>query len=137
MAGGEVAAFLLLERGFDLRADLLGDRAPRVEPTGRRWVDGRRDLALEKDWRALGLQVRVRDGDRALQNLRVGVQRPLPDYSARPNLDDLAEVHDGDTVADVAHHGKLVCDEEVGEPELLLQIFEQVDDLGLDRDVER
>ena len=28
-------------------------------------------------------------------------------------------------------------DEQVGQAELLLQVFEQVDDLGLDRDVER
>ena len=52
-------------------------------------------------------------------------------------LDDLAEVHDRDVVADVAHHGKVVRDEDVREPELVLQVLEQVDDAGLDRHVER
>jgi hypothetical protein len=37
----------------------------------------------------------------------------------------------------VADDGEIVGDEEVGEVELLLQQLEQVDDLGLDRDVER
>ena len=37
----------------------------------------------------------------------------------------------------MAHHREVVADEEVGEPELLLQVLEQVDDLRLDRDVER
>ena len=38
---------------------------------------------------------------------------------------------------DVAHDRQVVRDEEVREPELVLQIFEQVHDLRLDRDVER
>ena len=53
------------------------------------------------------------------------------------DLDDLAEVHHGDPVADVADHREVVRDEDVGEAELALQIGEQVDDLRLDRDVER
>ncbi len=34
------------------------------------------------------------------------------------------------------HHGQIVGDEQVGEAEFLLQLGEQVQDLGLDRDVE-
>ena len=52
-------------------------------------------------------------------------------------LDDLPEVHDRDPVGDVADDGEVVGDEEVGEPELLLQLDEQVQHLRLDRDVER
>ena len=37
----------------------------------------------------------------------------------------------------MAHHPEVVRDEEVGEVELVLEVLEQVDDLGLDRDVER
>src|SRR5690606_35535477 len=40
-------------------------------------------------------------------------------------------------VADVAHDGEVVGDEEVGEVELVLEILEQVDDLRLDGHVER
>ncbi|PZG07378.1 acetyl-CoA carboxylase carboxyltransferase subunit beta, partial [Nonomuraea aridisoli] len=45
--------------------------------------------------------------------------------------EDLAEVHDGDPVADVAHHRQVVGDHHVGQVQLFLQVFEQVDDLGL------
>jgi hypothetical protein len=41
-----------------------------------------------------------------------------------------------DPLTDVAHHREVVGDEEVGEVELGLEVLEQVDDLGLDRDVE-
>ena len=39
--------------------------------------------------------------------------------------------------ADVLDHRQVVRDEQVGEAELLLQVLEQVDDLRLDRHVER
>ena len=35
------------------------------------------------------------------------------------------------------HHAEIVGDEQIGEAELLLQVLQQVDDLRLDRDVER
>ena len=55
----------------------------------------------------------------------------------RRRLDDLAEIHDGDAVGDVLHHGEIVADEDVGEAKALLQLLHQVDDLRLDRHVER
>src|SRR5262249_8774193 len=42
-----------------------------------------------------------------------------------------------DPFGELADEPEVVRDEEVGEVELLLQILEQVDDLGLDADVER
>ena len=53
------------------------------------------------------------------------------------HLDDLAQVHHGDAVADVAHDRQVVGDEQVRQAELALQVLEQVDDLRLDRHVER
>ena len=35
------------------------------------------------------------------------------------------------------HHAEVVGDEEIGQPQVLLQVLEQVDDLGPDRHVER
>ena len=52
-------------------------------------------------------------------------------------LDHSPEVHDRDPVADVADDAQVVGDEQVGQPELALEPLEQVDDLGLDRHVER
>src|SRR3954470_14521853 len=53
------------------------------------------------------------------------------------HLHDLAEVHDGDAVAHVAYDAEVVRDEDDREPEVALELLEQVDDLGLDRHVER
>ena len=46
-------------------------------------------------------------------------------------------MHDGDRVAHAANDGEVVRDEEIGEAELALEVFEQVENLRLDRDVER
>ena len=35
------------------------------------------------------------------------------------------------------HHGQIVGDKQIGDAELLLQIVEQVENLGLDRNIER
>ena len=52
-------------------------------------------------------------------------------------LDDPAEIHHGDAVADVLDHRQVVRDEQVRQAELALQVHQQVDDLRLDRHVER
>ena len=65
------------------------------------------------------------------------MQRRVVERLSIGDLDDLAEVHDGDAVRDVAHDREIVRDEEVREPELCLEILEEVDDLRLDRHVQR
>ena len=67
----------------------------------------------------------------------VGVARAVVEVVAVADLDDLAEVHHGDPVRDVAYDGQVVRDHHVGQVELLLEVLEQVDHLGLDGDVER
>ena len=65
------------------------------------------------------------------------MERVLVQVVRRRQLHDLAEVHDRDPVGDVPDDCEVVRDEEVREAELALQLLEQVDDLRLDRDVER
>ena len=48
------------------------------------------------------------------------------------NFHQLAEVHHRDPVADVADDLEVMCDEEVSDAQALLQILQQVNDLGLD-----
>ena len=69
--------------------------------------------------------------------MRVGVARRAVDLLGVGDLHDAAEVHDGDAVGDVAHHGQVVRDEDVRQPELVLQVLQQVDHLRLDGHVER
>ena len=60
----------------------------------------------------------------------------MVDVVGLAEFDNVAEVHDGDPVADVLDHRKIVGDKEVCQAEFLLQILQQVDDLALDGDVE-
>jgi hypothetical protein len=53
------------------------------------------------------------------------------------DLDDLAQVHDGDAIGEMLDDAEVMGDEQVGETELLLEILQEVDDLCLDRHVER
>ena len=57
--------------------------------------------------------------------------------SPRADLDDLAKIHDGDTMAEAFDHRHVVRNEQQRNAELLLQVHEQVADLRLDRHVER
>ncbi len=63
--------------------------------------------------------------------------RPGKDGVGRAFLHHAAEIHHDDPVADVPDHVEIVGDEQHGEPEVALQPGEQIDDLRLDRDVER
>ena len=63
--------------------------------------------------------------------LRTSEDRPL-----RRDLDDLAEVHHRDAMADVLDHCEVVRDEQIREVELRLQVHQQVDDLRLHRHVQ-
>ena len=39
-------------------------------------------------------------------------------------------------MADVLHHRQIVCDEQVGQPELVLQVHQEIDHLRLNGDIE-
>ena len=112
-------------------------RAAGAEPAARRRVDRARDVAGQHDPLALALDHRVGLGDRRQQRLRVRVGGRRVQLLGRADLHQLAEVHHGDDVGDVAHDGQVVGDEQVRQVELVLQVLQQVDDAGLDRHVER
>ena len=137
VAGNEVARFGLLPVGLGGGADFLRERAAGAEAASGGWRDRARDLALQHD--ALGRAQVRRHGHRLgrQQRLGVGMERPLGDVVGRTQFHELAEIHDGDAVADVAHHAEVVGDEQIGESELALQVGEQVQHVGLDRHVER
>jgi hypothetical protein len=63
--------------------------------------------------------------------------RVFEDGAPRADLDDLAQVHHGHAVADALHHRHVVRDEEESHAQLALQVEHEVDDLRLDRHVQR
>ena len=59
------------------------------------------------------------------------------EIACRSNFDNATQVHHSDAVADVFHHRQIMGNEQIGEVELVLQVFEQVNDLRLDRHIQR
>ena len=113
-------------------------RAARVEATaggrvGRRRQVAGEDLARGAPWRSCGSAT----GHRRQQRGGVGVARVREELVGGRELDDLAEVHHRDPVAHVAHDRQVVGDEDHRQPEVALQVAQEVEDLRLDRDVER
>jgi hypothetical protein len=62
------------------------------------------------------------------------VARNIPD---RTGLHNLALVEDDHSVAQVAHHFEIVRDEQIAESALDLEVLKEIQDLRLDREVER
>ena len=71
------------------------------------------------------------------QRLRVGVPRRLEHLGGRPLLADLPVAHHDDPVGDLADDGEVVGDEQHRHRVPLLQRGDELEDLLLDRDVER
>src|SRR5262249_37683108 len=70
-------------------------------------------------------------------NLGVRVKRLPVEIRRRRLLYERAEIHHADDFGDVAYDREIVGDDEVGELAISLQPGQQVEYLGLDRDVER
>ena len=130
-----------MRAGISLGADgrvaqLRAQRAARVEAAAARRVDRARDVAGQDDPLAAQLRVGHRDGRH--ERLRcTGAPGWRNRSRAVGQLGDPPEVHDRDPVADVLDDAHVVGDEHVGQAELALERLEQVEDLGLDRHVER
>ena len=67
----------------------------------------------------------------------VGVARRGEQPARLGQLDHGAEIHHRDACGDLPDHGEVVRDEEIGEAELRCRRQQKIDDLGLDRHVER
>ena len=74
---------------------------------------------------------------RPQQTGRVRVGRRGVEVGGGGVLDDLAGVHHGDAVAHPGDDAEVVGDQQHGDVEALLQVGEEVEDLGLDRHIER
>ncbi len=106
-----------------------------MEATAAGRVCRARDLTLQDETFFAHTHVVPRHGGE--QRLRVGMHRRVVDGGLVALLDDAPEIHDGDAIRGVFHHRKVVGDEQIGKAELVLQVLQQVNDLGLDRYVER
>ena len=111
----------------------IGATGMKAAPRGN--LDGTRHVTGENNAFPLDGGVRHRNG--CEQRLGVRVQWIAEELTGRRDLDDPAEIHHGNPMADVLDHGEIVRDKQIRQAEFALQIGEQVDDLRLHRDIER
>jgi len=64
------------------------------------------------------------------------MSRRLVEIFRPRDLGYLAKIHHHDAIADVLDDSQIMCDKEIGKPELVLKIHQQVEHLGLDRHVQ-
>src|SRR6266446_8415097 len=93
--------------------------ATRVEAAARGRIERARYLAAYGQ--LLVPVVRVRGQGSGKEGLGIGVERLGAELKAVGELDDLAEIHDRDPMADMGHGGQVMADEEITDPERLLQ----------------
>lgn len=117
------------------RAVWAGDGAARMENAARGRIQRRWKIPSEED--PVLARVRVRHWNGGKKGPRVRVLRIRVEPVTRGELRDFAQIHHGDAVRDVLDDLQIVGDEEIGQLEFFLQIFEQVQDLRLDGDIER
>ena len=110
-------------------------KAARVKRAPGRWIRRARQIASQHDARASPSGLGLRHGRE--QGHGVRMSRRAQYLLGGALLDDPAEIHHGDAMRDLAHHGEVVRDEEIGETPLALQVGEQVEHLRLYRHVQR
>src|SRR5438477_11076478 len=121
MAGSAMARRHRFQQ-WHFRDTALGpERAARVEMTARGRIERARDLAFRFGLGGDGGAME-RVGNRGNQRARIRVPRILEDLLPAALLDDTAEIHHGDTVADMLDHAEIVADHDVGEPHLVLEL---------------
>src|SRR5712692_3678186 len=124
-----------LQFWFEGSADIFRIWASWMEAAAGWRIHRARHLAGQLD--ALRLVLGIDGRNRREQRAGVGMVRAAVNLIARCDLDYFAEIHDCHAITDVLDDPQIVRDEQVGEFQLLLQVLQQVDNLRLDRDVER
>ncbi len=111
--------------------------AARLEGAARRQAERVRHIARDAEETLPPPAGAVDARDRIHEPARVGHAGAREDLPHVALLHRLARVHDDDAVRDLGHHAEIMGDEEDRHAELALQPAHQVEDLGLDGDVER
>ena len=105
-----------------------------MEVATGRWVERRRNLPLD---RLEPPPPRIEPRHLPEQCLGIGVVRFGEQFFGRPKLDDSPQIHDRHAIGQVLDDTQIMADEQIGKSKLLAQLHEQVEDLSLDRDIER
>src|SRR5690606_16809694 len=112
----------------------------RHHPSSRRRLIARRTQSTSRlhvsQRRPRSTQFRMVYRNGRQQMLGIGMNRPSNDVLLVPDFDNLTEVHHRYAMADFFDCRHVVADKEIRNSKILLQIYHQVDDLRLYRNVE-
>ena len=117
-----------------LSCALLREGASRMKSTARRVCRYRRYRAGDR-LESLGKIVHPRHAFE--QGLGVGMQRVVEQFSHRRLFNDFTGVHDANAIGRLGHYAEVVGDQDQSHIRFGLQLAEQVEDLGLNGDVQR
>ncbi len=129
-----MAASSKLQLRLHLVADILAVAAARMESATRRWVDRAGNVTLEDD--SFLFVLRIRNGHSGKKRPSIRVFSVAVDGLAGGDFDNLSQIHDRHSVADMLDHPEIVRNEKIGEMHLLLELLEEIDDLRLDGDIQ-
>ena len=102
-----------------------------VEAARLRRISRAGNVTLKDNPLAFGLFLRVRYGNGRKQRLSIGMLWLFVYVFAVTQLHNPAQIHHGHAVADITHHGQIVCDEQVSQAQFIFKIVKQVDHLRL------
>ena len=114
-----------------------GDRTACVETAAGRRIDWAGHIARKNGAFSGAFLAQVGDGHGGKQCFCIGVKWVFVKFVPLGGLDDDAEIHNSDAVTNMAHHAQVMRNEEIGKPELVLQVFKKIYNLRLDRYIQR
>ena len=123
----------ILQLGFLSGTDFFGYWTAWMEPATERRIDRTGNVALEYDSLLFLLRIGLWNGRHQRDGIRM--ERIIKELLLVGKFGDLSQVHYGHPLADMFHNAQIVSDEEIGQAEFFLKIVQQIENLGLNRDV--
>ncbi len=112
-------------------------QAARMELTAGWRIKRTRDFSFQKDVFPLGFNLRIGNRYGCKKRPGVGMKGIAIQIAPGGNFHDITQVHDGDPIADMPDHGQVVRDKKVRQIQLVLEFFQEIDDLSLNGYVQR
>ena len=123
------------EGGNMMSARLVSQGTTRMEMASGRRLNGAWRFPLDKA--ASGIETDFIEQRGRVEGFRVGMARSVKDLLDGSQLDNAAQVHDRDTIADVAQGPKVMGNHQQGKVESPAQVVEEIENLGANRRIQR
>lgn len=127
---------MLFIDSFQLRLFLLANflalAASGAERTAGWRINGGRYISLKNDPVTVPVLLRIRNRYCAHQAAGIWMEHILIQFIHLGIFNQIAQIHHTDLVADMAHHGQIVTDKQIGKAVFILQFFQNIDYLCLD-----